>query len=1087
MIHHSLAKLKWAGLTGLLDIEWGGEKELLTLDLEGQLPTVASLLPEVFYNPIQKSFQHHHVGISANVKRNFDQFEIEGIIHLVDQNLPDQVIDLMHFGCELRTESQDKLVPNGWFCAKQILLEKFVSPFIFPKSSLQLSGIGELIGSFNPKTIMIHYHAKDLKLENEDLLIEVESLHPSASHLFMGIHTFDLETFAHQGCLPIQQASYLEKHSGLLFNEIQTQLLFKDQMIHLECLEAFCQEIYLAGSLDLDYRDPSPGVFNIQFSAPAFHGKVSQLQSFLSHLKSPQLMGKIPLEGDIESRHQGIKLIFDFMPGDYHLQANIQGSITNGYFPFQSKNLTLQGVYMDFDYDHQKQILDLTDIQGTLLVGKSKRVEEYLVAGDHISFRQLERPEIDVDICVSDKSHRLMRLVGHTKENDDALTEIVLDKSLSHFGTLYPTEIELTLRDWTEVELFHLEAFFQLESLIPDLQQFNRMNLLFLPRDFRKRIDDLKEIKGNLALAINYDHSQDLLTYQVNGGDISWDRFTYQSLNLRGKKQEKKWLIDYFQLDRLSLSTEIQHRQDKWKINFLGVNYGHALLLGLEGDLSLEEKSIEAKVNICEAHLAYLDEWEFLKAFTSQYPLEGHVKGTGQIKIEWLGEFPWYRLESTLQVTADQFEVKDCLLNITQPIQLHFRSDQDLTINHLDIVLLKKHHYHLKDIHLELEGNQLQFSALSHIEQCPFPIQGFTSWPALDKGELILNASSPPLRIQWKEHPETGFIIQSIQGSFYGLNISLVEASSESQFPLRTMLQGDIEINFNHWGPYLTETMLERIQKLELGKSYYVLRGLWWMNSNLGHSLLENIYFQGRLHGQETVFKGYQVKQVEAELCYTPQLLEVKNILIQDTAGTIICPELKVIKNQQIHIWQLFSPKLIVKNFRPSLLQDMSHPSFSKFKTLLIRRIHLYDFYGDLDDIATWQAFGDLYFLNPSRKNLSHPILAIPAEVILRLGLNPEVLNPVTGTIYFNLQGDRFYFTKFKDVYSEGRGSKFYLAQGVSPSWMDMNGNLSIQIGMKQYNLIFKIAELFTVSIQGTVKKPKYFLQKHVKLPRKGH
>ena len=77
------------------------------------------------------------------------------------------------------------------------------------------------------------------------------------------------------------------------------------------------------------------------------------------------------------------------------------------------------------------------------------------------------------------------------------------------------------------------------------------------------------------------------------------------------------------------------------------------------------------------------------------------------------------------------------------------------------------------------------------------------------------------------------------------------------------------------------------------------------------------------MHGQETVFKGYQVKQVEAELCYTPQLLEVKNILIQDTAGTIICPELKVIKNQQIHIWQLFSPKLIVKNFRPSLLQDM--------------------------------------------------------------------------------------------------------------------------------------------------------------------
>jgi hypothetical protein len=41
-----------------------------------------------------------------------------------------------------------------------------------------------------------------------------------------------------------------------------------------------------------------------------------------------------------------------------------------------------------------------------------------------------------------------------------------------------------------------------------------------------------------------------------------------------------------------------------------------------------------------------------------------------------------------------------------------------------------------------------------------------------------------------------------------------------------------------------------------------------------------------------------------------------------------------------------------------------------------------------------------------------------------------------------------------------------------------MEGNLSLQIRMKQYNLIFKIAELLTVSVKGHFNKPEFKLQK---------
>jgi hypothetical protein len=151
----------------------------------------------------------------------------------------------------------------------------------------------------------------------------------------------------------------------------------------------------------------------------------------------------------------------------------------------------------------------------------------------------------------------------------------------------------------------------------------------------------------------------------------------------------------------------------------------------------------------------------------------------------------------------------------------------------------------------------------------------------------------------------------------------------------------------------------------------------------------------------------------------------------------------------------------------------------------VFKRVDLQDLKGELGHVQTWRGEGNLQFLNSARKNSMHPILAIPAEIILRLGLDPQVLNPVTGTINFHLQGNRFYLDRFKDVYSEGRGSKFHLAEDADPSWIDFDGNLSIHVRMKQYNLLFKLAELFTVSIQGNVKEPTYALQKQSKTSRK--
>ena len=92
------------------------------------------------------------------------------------------------------------------------------------------------------------------------------------------------------------------------------------------------------------------------------------------------------------------------------------------------------------------------------------------------------------------------------------------------------------------------------------------------------------------------------------------------------------------------------------------------------------------------------------------------------------------------------------------------------------------------------------------------------------------------------------------------------------------------------------------------------------------------------------------------------------------------------------------------------------------------------------------------------------------------------MLNPVIGTIYYEIKEGKIFLTKLKDAYSQGKMSKFYLPNNSShQSYVDFDGNLNIQIKMKHDNLIFKLAELFTVTVQGNLQKPTYTLQKQKK------
>lgn len=1180
-IEHSLFTLQLAGLKGKMDVEWGDQKQLLMFKLDGTGEDIAELLPSNLQEGLRENFYRDRVMILANVKRQSGQIESSGILHIQRANT-DQM-DLIHFGCEFKDWRDcltSKKIPTGWFYAKQLPLERFLSPFIFGKGLLQMSGEVELKGSFDDRYLTIKYDVDHLKIENEDLCIEAKHLHSSVPGQLMGSHEIDLKTYDYQGTLPIRQASYFEKNHHLLFEGVQGLATFKNQSIHIQSMEAYCKEIYFFGDLKLDYSDPKPGVFDVNIHCPIFSGKVSQTQSLLAHLNhSSSFLYQIPLEGEISAKGEGLKLNFSFAPKNYLLEAELSAAMTHGFFSFEGSDMALKGIDMDIDYHHAKQLLELTEIQGVFLVGKPRHVEEYLLIGPHISFSHMPEWDIDLDISIKHDSYELLHVVGHTKEGKEGVKIFDLNQDVSHLSCLYPHLWQLEFKDGFHIEKFECHSQFDIGRLLQDLQYFRQTGLFCFSPQFIHRLSQFLPLEGCGLLAFCQFPDQSC-TYELKGSVASSNDGKQHKGSLKGYKQDKKWVIDSLEWDDWIVYAELEPREEYWKIPFLGLNAGKSLLLGLEGDLNLSEGLLKGQLKFCETRLEQLGNYNQLRQLCSRWSPEGILKMTGDFEWACFSSDGWKGIKGCLLVDVQQLTIRDYPLQVLNPFHVKFENETfylhdlqaelfpqksqaqvhlhqleyeplqdslsflqlgfqipaeqlemvaqklehhfseifhpsfknllisskqhgelkgtctigrtDLGKHFLNLTLedglytFKKREYDVKHLELKIVDHQLQFSAFSQLERFPFQMKIQTQWPACQFGycSLISKGVSQPLAIQWENHPKQGAIIHSLQGEFGGCYFNLKNGSQNDE---KTILEGQIAIDFNRLSPLLTAPTAEMIQELKLG-SLYSLSGRFWMNPDLGETLLETVFFQGLLKSQEAVIKGYQVKNFEADLQYIPGRLDVKNLLIQDPAGSVKAANFVAVLNQD-H-WDLFIPRLTVKNLRLSLLKDTELPMAQtnpKFRSLLIKRIDFQDFYGKLDELQTWQAKGSLHFLNPSRKNFFHPLFAIPAEIILRLGLDPQVLNPVTGTIYFNLEEERFYLTRFKDIYSEGRGSKFYLAQSPYPSWMDFNGNLFVQVRMKQYNLIFKIAELFTVSIQGNIKKPRYTLHKQSKALHKRH
>lgn len=310
---------------------------------------------------------------------------------------------------------------------------------------------------------------------------------------------------------------------------------------------------------------------------------------------------------------------------------------------------------------------------------------------------------------------------------------------------------------------------------------------------------------------------------------------------------------------------------------------------------------------------------------------------------------------------------------------------------------------------------------------------------------------------------EAQWRIKKIEGNFEGMEVDLTALTPQS-----TSLSGYIQFDPQRITPLLEPLWRERIETLSSVGTYQMAGEFGWGK--------ENFTFVGTIEGQNCGVGGLVVESFSSSLEYGTDRVKISNCALHDRAGTLSVHEMNLDRHED-H-WYMALDKLSLENVRFSRLQWA--PGVKPLlHSLCIRSCNLKQCTGRLGEWHTLLGSGTIEFTNFPKKTLFSQLLFLPSEITARIGLDFSSSVPVRGIIDYSIAEGKVHFAEFKEMYSFGKRSRLYLADGA-PAYIDFKGNLNLQVKMKQYSLLMKLAEFFTISVKGTLLRPTYTLSNQI-------
>lgn len=1184
----------------------------IQLQLSGRGYDIAQIAPAAFKEGLEEKFYQDQLFLTASVKKISSGIHLDGEVGVLDDLYKEK--DSIKFRCDLtqdfnahewakaphwqdgdldalalalpaimlwkHSDAASVEIENGWFEAQDLSLEKYIGAVVFTDKKLKLDGTVDLQGSFDQSKLTLKYDVHDFLLEHSEFILSIDQL-SDAQTPQSAFHIMDLQTGEYKGFIPLQTGSYTDKNSGLTFSGIKAQITLEPHKLHAADVETFCHGLYLAGIMDIDYGKILEGVADISIHAHTMEGKLSNLKELASHLDTAFFLQECPFEGNIAFRKNGGHLRFNIKPEGVDVESHIQGSLSDGIVICKNKNLALRDLSSNFEYNHNSKFLEFSDIQGTFLVGSAENSEEYVFAGDHIRLNNLTNGESEFDVWIGDKSRDVIRIAGKTQkygrsELPSGNFEVVLDRSLTHFGDVHPEAFQLVLRDWSHVENFNFSLSFQLNTLLQDMQRLSRTGLLTLSHGLLKGLNDLKAANGLFTVGVQYEDKTAQFSFKAKGTDVAVGDHHFKNCLLSATKKDNAWSIEQLLLDDLSVAADFSENESDWRVDFLGVHYGESILAGLQGHYFPEDKLFDAKINLLDINLEELDKLPALKLIVEKYGLKGSLHATGSAQLEFVKERPKWRLKADTLLSFNDCQMQGVGLKDAQKISCSYDSRKGISIgdfrtaiydpetgqmqacininnadydfaNHEIIIdglrfkipsnnlpwiaakfenasndkafgsklgnVLKKiksagliegsinvsrsegHRtikltladgkyafdnamYELSKFIVEYDPLELRLSTIYNFQGNPLPISLRSRSLAMESGELVLGGSDGKslLQVNWQTDPKLGLVLQRVDGFLNGMSVKLVRSPHMTNEDIR--LNGEVSLDVWETVKYFPQDIKDLLGEWQIGGRYAV-KGEWSIARQDLFAWEDKLHFEGILEGRQCQIKGFLLDSLSARLEATPKRAFIQQLDVNDSAGSAEAGHIEIVRNQW-NQWSLKSPLITLKQFQPSLLRSSDGFKSPSDSTFVIRQLELKDFSGMLLDPKSFVAQGRAYVANPPKRETPNQFMKFPVETVQKYGLELSALCPIVGAIDYEVKDGRIYLKKLKEMYSAGKVSRFYLPKhSAEPSYVDFDGNLYLQIRMKQYNLLYKLAELFTVTIEGTIQQPRFSLFKN--------
>lgn len=1228
IFQRSLATAVFAGMQGNLSIDWKAPQDILSFDFNGPGRDFAQWLPADLRARINYVFAEDQVRLKGGLRRHREGTMLHGSL-LVDGLHSKN--ELIQFGWDLDQVNQTlwpsakgaeeelqwlstqvlrELAPQsmrpaaemlshwldaergvfgmvarrGWVRADRLPLQRYVGPIIFDtETDLALSGLARVEGSIEGKQVVLRYSGRDVRLKGGALDIHAKEV-GSAEDLitdtqYPGRYYINFGTLDHFGWVPIHGAQYHEKAADIHFEETDALVLFGQRRTHAIDLTTYAEGVYFSGAVDVVGSGEDRLVVTAQTSE--ISGEIAGVRRLLHRVDS-EFIGSMPLEGTVKSGlgHGYLQVVNE--GGQIDVSAYVQGSLLDGTMNAKNGLLSLQGVSSDFDYAYPANAVAFHNLQGNILVGDSRDGDEYSVSSRSIRMHNFPDSRLSFDIRVEDSTRDYIRFQGEGiteySDNGDRVVRLLFDPETTHIGAVRPNISHLVMKDWQDVYALRADPTFDLSSLPEEVRRLSKTGLLNVSSS---ELDFLLSLglRGDIRTKLDYDPEEGRFIFTATGEGVSARQRRFEECFLSGKYAHGAWTLDQLQLDDLSIAADLVREEEAWRLGFLGVRYGNALLLGMKGSYLPEQSQLQAKIDLLELDFASDPLPRELAPHVERWKAHGQARGSGSLSLDFSDPERWCSINAEVNTTLRDLSVAGIHAVNHQQVHARYRSGEGLTIDNLQAILgeenaqsrgvglaissinflpetqtlnLKRagisvpasrlHWFarslqtqfpkHIGDelvgvisqlkeegsvsgithltwtpegtqISIELQDDSYSFLGATHqlrkpvIDVSPYEVSirgqyGFKDHylgmlcsfsPAMpDRGTLLIKdtadapeqANDPDvLVVDWYRDAQAGLGISRAHGHFAGLELDLAEDKLPPT-PSELFLVGQVGGNLDAASWLLGEGLAGTIQKWSISTGLMIGGQFAVSKEEAG-----TFRFDGNLSGEDFYLKGYQFDSLFAHMTYDPQKLEILDLRILDPALSAELPRFTI--EMLPDGWDLEVPSLLATDLKPDLLRtgpDERPEDSGTARSLLIEELQITDLKGDPSVPDSIQGNASLRFVNPSKINQPDTILSIPKDIIARIGLSTSVLNPVTGTLLAKIQGGRFNFTKFQDVFSQGRVSRFYLSEDALPSYMDFDGNLNLRVKMKQYNLLFKFTELFTITVHGRLTDPQYTLKK---------